>query len=704
VKGPWKLEVGEDGYGVLTLDVPGRPANVLDLDSLDALGVALREALESDVRGLLVRSARPLSFCDGADLQLLCGLADSRDPAVVREAVERGQGVLRELRAFPRPTVALVQGACIGAGLELALHCSWRVAALDDPGTVFQLPQVRLGYAPMWGGCSRAAALLSLPEAVAVAAEGARRTADEALAAGMVDELVPAASLEEAGRRIAKERPSQPRPAPHWSWPGLRHLLLRRVEGEMSRGARGAGPPSLAALACVRRAVEEGEEEGRRAEADAATELLAGPVCGSLLALYRDRQAVRRSALSAGEAHPPFARAGIVGAGSRGGALAWLLASRGIPVRVRDVDWDRLGGALREARARFEEAVAAGRCTEAEARDGMERISATTGWEGFRPADLVVEAVPEGGQAEVLDALADRAGKGAVVVTTTRTQALAELGRGLRPRGKLAGMQILPPVESAPLVEVVQGRETSPEAVDRLRRLVVQLGKLPVLVRDTPGRLVARLLAVYLGEAMALSAEGASPEAVDSALAGFGMREGPFALIDTLGLRAVEGLARELREVWPERVREPVLLPQLLEMGREGREGGAGFYDWKGDGPVLARKALGAAGWAPGQELAEEAIGERLILPMVDEAARALTEGVVGEPREADLAAVLGAGFPPARGGPLRFADSLGLQGIVERLHTLAEEHPNLAPSTALVRHSAKGGFYALSASGRATS
>jgi 3-hydroxyacyl-CoA dehydrogenase len=271
---------------------------------------------------------------------------------------------------------------------------------------------------------------------------------------------------------------------------------------------------------------------------------------------------------------------------------------------------------------------------------------------------------------------------------------VAEIAREARGPERMAGLHFFCPVEKMALVEVVIGPETKQEMVGRLAAFVVELGKVPVPVRDSPGFLVNRLLGVYLGEALSFLAAGADPEDLDEALTSFGMPVGPLELMDMVGLRVAESVAQELYRTWPERMREPRVLRALVGMGRTGKASGAGIYDWDEDGRVFAPEELAAAGWSSGEPVVQEEVRQRLLLPMVDEAARVLEEGIVAAPHEVDLALVLGTGFPRFRGGLLRFADTIGISRIVERLEELSREHPSLGPSDAIRSIATRGGFY----------
>jgi 3-hydroxyacyl-CoA dehydrogenase/enoyl-CoA hydratase/3-hydroxybutyryl-CoA epimerase len=527
---------------------------------------------------------------------------------------------------------------------------------------------------------------------------------------GLVDRAVPEARLTEAARDLA--RAAVRGEGGEAGGGGLARLLLERnpvgrrlVFAQARRATRektgGHYPAPFAAIDVMEIGLAEGMAAGLVAEAEAVGDLAMTPVARNLLWLHRRRERARRP-LPDGTARP-VRRLGILGAGVMGGAIAQVAAWNGIQVRLKDVDHARVAAGLAHAARIVGKARRRGKLPDLEARRLLNRISGTTTYAGFGRVDLVVEAIVEDLDVKrrVLAEVENETGPQAVLATNTSSLRVDDLAAVLgRPRF-FGGLHFFNPVEKMPLVEVVRGKRTGGDALATLHGIAVELGKTPVVVRDGPGFWVNRLLTPYLNEAAFLYAEGVSVETLDGAFERFGLPMGPLALLDEVGLDVAAKVGRVLAQAFPDRMRPHALLHRLEMTGRLGKKSGRGFYVHEGGNREVddgLRQELGLMPAGAGEEpvFDEEYLIARCLYPMVNEAARALDEGIVESPDDGDLALVMGIGWPPFRGGLLRWADEVGLTQIVGRLDEWAVAvDPRFAPSPPLRERARwRGGFY----------
>ncbi len=701
--------VEDDGLATVDFDTPRRKVNVWSRETLDELEEVLAElTARGDLSAIVFRSAKPDSFIAGADLDMLAGVTSGAEATALSR---RGQTVFGRLADLSVPTVAAVHGACVGGGLEFALACSFRVAS-DGDVTRLGFPEVQLGILPAWGGTQRAPRVVGLQEALGLVLTGRLVSGRSAARTGLVDRAVPEARLTEAARELA--RAAVRGEGAEAGGGGLARLLLernpvgrrlvfaraRRTTGEKTGGHY---PAPFMAIDVMEIGLAEGMAAGLVAEAEAVGELATTPAARNLMWLHRRREQARKP-LSYGTARP-VRRLGVLGAGVMGGAIAEVAAWNGIQVRLKDIDHARVAAGLAHAARIVGKARRRGKIPDREARRLLNRISGTTTYAGFGHAEVVVEAIVEDLEVKrrVLAEVEREVDPEAVLATNTSSLRVDDLATVLERPRFFAGLHFFNPVEKMPLVEIVRGGRTADDALATLHGLAIQLGKTPVVVRDGPGFWVNRLLTPYLNEAAFLYAEGVSVEALDGALERFGLPMGPLALLDEVGLDVAAKVGRVLAHAYPDRMRPHALLHRLEMTGRLGKKSGRGFYVHAGgrqrvvDGGLRNELGLAPAG-GDGEEpvFDEEYLVARCLYPMVNEAARALDEGIVDSPDDGDLALVMGIGWPPFRGGLLRWADEVGPGRIVGRLDEWASAvDPRFAPSPALrERGRWRGGFY----------
>jgi len=695
----FRLEVGADRLATLTFDLPGHPANLLTRAVLEELDATVGDlALDRGIGCLVLLSGKPDGFAAGVDPGEITGA----DPVEVEAGARFGQRLLAAWETLPFPTVAAVRGACLGGGAELALASSYLLFS-DRSDVEIGLPEARLGLLPAWGACGRLLRRAGLAAALDLLSTGRAIPPERALALGLADAVLPDAVFLQEVRRFSEvvaDRPRPPRPRRRAGFArrllegtGIgRSLLLAQARARLPAEPASRPPAPLAILDVVRVHLERGEAAGREAEVRALGRLSASGEAADLFHLSRSL-AGRVAPASGGDFRHPRAPA-VVGAGETGGTIARLLVARGeVPVRLLDSDPAVLASALAGAVASFR-----GRTGEAEARRRAGLLRPAVGWAGLARCDLVIEALADDLEAKrrAMAEITARAPAGAILASTSASLPVEEIAEGLPGPERFVGWVFPHPVRSASMVEVVRTRATSAEVVAAVSALARDLGRTPVTVTDGPGFLVGRLLGVATVEALWLLDEGFATGSIDEALVAWGLATGPLRRADEVGLEETARLARRLAAAFPDRFSLPSWFDTLAASGRLGRRSGRGFYRWGEDGRYAEDAALSDfLGLVPHRVVpAPGAVAERIVLAMVNEAARCLAEGVVASPAELDLAMVLGGGVPAERGGLCRWAENQGLDRVIEKLQGLAGVHgPRLEPSPALLAAAARQGF-----------
>jgi 3-hydroxyacyl-CoA dehydrogenase / enoyl-CoA hydratase / 3-hydroxybutyryl-CoA epimerase len=704
------LELDGDGVAWFVFDDPDRKVNVLSsrvMERLDALLGEVEQAVrEGRARAVVVRSGKDGSFIAGANVD---EIASIRDPVEATTQAARGQAVFQRLHELKVPTVAAIDGTCLGGGTELALACDIRIAS-DRPETKIGLPEIRLGIIPGFGGTTRLPRLIGMVAASDLILTGKTVDARRAQKLGLVDERMHASVLARRAREIALSMAGGGRaparskpPLPHrlaQATPLGRQLLVKQARKQVLKQTHGHYPAPLAALAVLLRSAGKPLRQALAIEAEAVGRLVVTPVSKNLIHVFR----LMEGAKKAGPASPARAveRVAVLGAGVMGGGIAQLLAHQGIAVRLKDIDESGLATGLRHARSQFDKLVKRRKLRQREAEDRMAAISPTLEYTGFGTVDLVIEAVVERMDVKksVLREAEAAVPADAVLTTNTSSLSVTEMQDALERPANFAGMHFFNPVHRMPLIEVIRGAQTSDEAVATVFELTLRLGKTPVVVKDGPGFLVNRILTPYLNEAGYLLQEGASIAQVDESLLGFGMPMGPFRLLDEVGLDIARHAGATMHEAFGDRLAPAPALQALEGTDRLGRKNQKGFYVYE-DGrdqhpdPSIYQELESLVG-EERRELSSIDIRDRCIMPMINEAARILEEGIARSPGDVDLAMITGTGFPPFRGGLLRYADRLGCEVVVDRLAGFQREHGERFEPARLLRQKAESGtgFY----------
>jgi 3-hydroxyacyl-CoA dehydrogenase/enoyl-CoA hydratase/3-hydroxybutyryl-CoA epimerase len=654
----------------IEFDQPGSEVNLLDTGTMQELRTIL-ESLQArtDISGVLVTSKKSKIFIAGADIREVESLTD-RGTAFRKS--EEGKDILQRLADLRVPTAAVINGACLGGGFELALACRYRVASFSDAVKI-GLPEVQLGIIPGFGGTVRLPKLVGMIKALPLVLTGKLVGPKEALKLGFVDALFPeetlfdqAVAFLKAASPERKDRSLSLSSRFFERTPIGRALVFRSAKKSVLQKTRGAYPAPLKAIEVMERGCVLDPVIAYRLESAGFAELIGTDVAKNLIKLYHLHERFKKFTWTDLSMRPePVRQCGVIGAGVMGGGLAHLLSDRNIPVRLRDIRPEALGSALREAYRIYSGALRRKKIKPFERARKMSLISAGITEEGLRRCGIVLEAVVEdmSVKQKVFIELGTITGPETILASNTSALSIHEMAKVTTHPERVIGLHFFNPVHRMPLVEVIPAAMTSKETIERTVQFARSLGKLPVVVRDVRGFLVNRILVPYINEAAYLMEEGVSPVALDGITKKFGMPMGPAELIDHIGVDIGHKVARILEEAYGARMKVAPLMDRLKDKGFYGKRVGAGLYRYRGDtmklNPDLDLPKMQRL-------IPDEEMLKRLIYPMVNEASRCLEEHVVAEPGMVDIAMILGTGFPPFR------ADDTGIQSIAEDLSGFA--------------------------------
>lgn len=688
----YTLETHADGIAIVTLDVPGEAVNVLGRQVREEFAVLLdRLSTDQGIRAAVLRSGKTDSWIAGADVTELQGVGSAEEAERLSRS---GQLLLEKLESLRVPVVAAIHGACLGGGLETALACSYRVAA-DDDTTTLGFPEVQLGLIPGAGGTQRLPQIVGLRAALDLILTGKRVRAAAARSMGLVDEAVhPAILLEIAIARAGElaDGSREPSAGRRRNLAALaldenpvgRGVVLRKAREKVVATTHGHMPAPLAALDVIALGYSEGDEHGFREEARRFGELAVSPEARELIYLFFATTALRKDTGVDGAAPEPLPvdKLAVLGAGFMGSGIAGVAAQRGTLVRLKDTDLERVGRGLAVVRELADERLRRGRVNRVQRDDILALVGGTTAYDGFANVDLCIEAVPEdlAIKQQVLREAETALPADAIYASNTSTIPIGSLAEASHRPEQLLGMHFFSPVARMPLLEVIVTPRTGAAATVTAVAYGKRLGKTVIVVNDGPGFYTTRILAVYMNEAGFLLDDGADIAALDAALVDFGFPVGPITLLDEVGLDVAGQVAGVLGEAFGERMPRSRTLEAVLAAGRTGRKGKKGFYQYDAKGKRGAVDASVYELLPTGSQRANyppKEMQRRLVLAMVNEAVRCLEEGILRSPRDGDVGAVFGLGFPPFRGGPFRYVDAVGAAEVERRLWELDTRFPH---------------------------
>jgi 3-hydroxyacyl-CoA dehydrogenase/enoyl-CoA hydratase/3-hydroxybutyryl-CoA epimerase len=654
----WKTETDDAGITWLCLDGAGASANVLSSVVLGELDDLLQPMQENPPRGLVIWSGKDRSFVMGADIKEFSSI---QTPERAYELVRLGQQLFDSVENLDCPTVAAINGVCLGGGLELAMACDYRVV-FDGSKKILGLPEVKLGLHPGFGGTVRTIRICGVRAAMPLMLTGNPIVPAKARAIGLVDKITSAGNWRQDVLEIIGKAPPLRR-APFVDRllnlsllrPALRKVLIKQVRGK----ARREHYPSPYAMIDNWASDGASEDTGYEVEARSFADLMCSSTSRNLVRVFLLQSKLKNQG---NKTASKISHVHVVGAGVMGGDIASWCALRGLTVTLQDREQKYIEPAIERAGKLFAKRI---RDDEKRAETAA-RLEADVNGDGVARADLIIEAIYENLEAkqELYETLQEKMQPGALLATNTSSIKLEDLRTRLRQPTRFIGLHFFNPVALLPLVEVIRCADTDQEALDIGFAFTKAIGKLPLECASSPGFVVNRVLAPYMAEAMHLAEEGVALAEIDGAAEAFGMPVGPVELADSVGLDVALHVSKVLGAAMNRPV--PEALRKMVDDGRLGRKSGHGYYHWK-DGKVVKPVADGSD--VPAD------IEDRLILCMVNEAVACLDDGVVTDPDLLDAGIIFGTGFAPFRGGPLNYAKQRGTTAVVMSLNKLTKVH-----------------------------
>ncbi|MDH3448611.1 MAG: 3-hydroxyacyl-CoA dehydrogenase NAD-binding domain-containing protein [Gammaproteobacteria bacterium] len=647
----WQQHCDEDGILWLILDKKNTDTNVLSVSVLEQLDGLLDEINGSLPKAVIFRSGKAKGFIAGADVKEFLDVTNTQEALIM---IKRGQKLFSRIAALPCPTVALIEGFCMGGGTELALACDYRVA-LDDDATRIGLPEVKLGIHPAYGGVVRATAIINPLKSLELMLSGRGLSARAARSIGLVDSAQPARQIERAARQIALSPPARqqmPLLGKIISLPGIRNLVAGYMKKQVAKKAPRQHYPAPYAILDVWANYCGDNKRMMEEEANSVARLIQGNRVRNLIRVFFLQ--TRLKGLGDKKSFVPR-HVHVIGAGTMGGDIAAWCALRGFSVSLQDREAKYLGNAFRNAHRLFGKRLK----TTAQRNAALDRLIPDINGDGIARADVVIEAIFEDIDAKhaIYREVEARMKPGAVLATNTSSIPLETLATVLKEPDRLVGIHFFNPVAMMPLVEIVKTESSSGEAVEHAIAFTQHIGKLPLPVASSPGFLVNRILMPYLVEAFTLYDEGVAPEAIDKAATDFGMPMGPVELADTVGLDICLSVAQNLSQAFG--IDVPGGLGKFVDAKKLGKKTGSGFYHYKKGKPVKDKDAnLGD----------QKMIQNRLVFRFLNEAVSCLQEGIVADRDLLDAGIIFGTGFAPFRGGPINHSLEEGIESIVQSM------------------------------------
>ncbi|RSD32720.1 fatty acid oxidation complex subunit alpha FadB [Vibrio pectenicida] len=687
------LQVKElhDGIAELSFCSP-KSVNKLDLATLESLDKAL-DALKNHngLKGLLLTSDKD-TFIVGADITEFLGLF-SKPEAELDKWLQFANSVFNKLEDLPVPTLSVLKGHTLGGGCECVLATDIRIG---DKTTSIGLPETKLGIMPGFGGCVRLPRLVGADSAMEIITQGKACRADEALKIGLLDAIVESESLRESALVTLSQAINEKVDWQQRRSQKISALTLSKLEAMMSftmaKGlvAQKAGPHYPAPMKAVI-TIEEGVQSARNEALDIErkyfVQLAKSEEAKSLVGLFLNDQYIKGVAKNAAKAaNKDTQRATVLGAGIMGGGIAYQSALKGVPVLMKDIEQASLDLGMAEASKLLNKRLSHGRIDGFKMAGILASITPSLHYAGIDNSDVIVEAVVENPKikAAVLSEVEQQVSADTVIASNTSTIPINQLAKSLQRPENFCGMHFFNPVHRMPLVEIIRGEKTSDETINRVVAYAAKMGKSPIVVNDCPGFFVNRVLFPYFGGFSMLLRDGADFSKVDQVMESkFGWPMGPAYLLDVVGIDTAHHAQAVMAQGFPERMGKSArdAIDALFDAKKYGQKNGHGFYSYNIDKRGKPKKAFNedvlpilSNVCSKKQDFDDQAIIQRMMIPMINEVVLCLQEKIIASPQEGDMALVYGLGFPPFRGGIFRYLDSFGIAEFV----AMAKQHSDL--------------------------
>ena len=673
----------EDGIANMQYNAENESVNKFDAETNKQFGEAVTALEKADnVKGLIVTSSKGV-FIAGADITEFVG-SFKKPESEIKDWVVNINDAFNRFEDLPFPKVAAINGAALGGGCEMTLVCEYRV--MSDKA-IIGLPETQLGIFPGFGGTVRSTRIIGIDNALELIATGTPKKPLDALKLGLVDATVPADDLQDAAIDLVKKCISG-----ELDWQAKREeklapVKLNQLEQAMAfNSAKGmifakANPKQYPAPAIAIEAIEKHvnlpRDKAIEVEATYFAKAAKTPQAESLVGLFLNDQLVKKLAKQHSKKAHEINEAAVLGAGIMGGGIAYQAASKGLPIIMKDIKSEQLDLGMGEASKLLGKMVERGKMTPAKMGETLSRIRPTLNYGDFAETDIVIEAVVENPNVKraVLKEVEGLVKDDCILASNTSTISITYLAEALERPENFVGMHFFNPVNRMPLVEVIRGEKSSEEAISTTVALATKMGKVPVVVNDCPGFLVNRVLFPYFGAFDLLLKQGADFAHVDKVMEKFGWPMGPAYLIDVVGLDTGVHGAEVMAEGFPDRMKPDYkgAIEHLYENKRLGQKNGIDFYKYEMDKRGKPKKVADEATYellkattdSDKQTFDDQAIIDRTMLAFCNETVRCLEDNIVSTPSEADMAMIMGVGFPPFRGGPCRYIDQMGLDNYL---------------------------------------
>ncbi len=697
----FSLKIDEQNIAWLAIDVPNEKMNTLQAafaDEMKEIFAQLKDT--SGVKGMIIHSLKPDNFVAGADVRMLEACTTASEAEAL---AKQGQELFQQLSDLSYPVVAAIHGPCLGGGLELALACDYRVCT-DSDKTRLGLPEVQLGLLPGSGGTQRLPRLIGLLPSLDLILTGKQLRAKKAKKLGVVDACVPETILLDVAKQLIekgknKGNKKQSTKEKLMSGSGLgRKFVFEQAAKKTNEKTRGNYPATVAILEVIQHGLEKGFAQGQELEAKRFGELVMSSESKALRSIFFATTEMKKE--NGAEAEPAAVnKVGVLGGGLMGAGISHVsVAKAKVPVRIKDVSNDGVLNALNYNYKLFEKQRKRRIISKAGLQSNMLQLSGGIDFTSFNHIDVVIEAVFEDldlKQAMVADIEAN-AKPETIFATNTSSLPIHKIAEKAERPENIVGLHYFSPVEKMPLVEVIPHETTSEATISTVVALAKKQGKTPIVVKDKAGFYVNRILAPYMNEAAHILLANEPIEQLDGALLDFGFPVGPITLLDEVGVDIGAKIMPILVNELGERFKGPDVFDTLLNDGRKGRKSGKGFYTYKGKKKEVDKSVYKLLNLTPESKLSDNDIALRCVLPMLNEAVRCLDDGIIRSPRDGDIGAIFGIGFPPFLGGPFRYMDQFGLKELVEKMNEFASKYGDrYAPCDGLLTRAGEGrNFY----------
>lgn len=723
----FQLESKDGGVTIVRFDVAGESVNTLKVDFAEEFGTLL-EKLEADpdTRAIVVASAKKNSFIAGADIGMLASATTVDDGVRISQ---QAQEAMDRIESFSKPIVAAVHGTCLGGGLEFALACHDRICS-DHKSTRLGLPEVQLGVLPGAGGTQRLPELIGAQQALDLLLTGRQVDARKAKRLGLCSEVVAPAIVEQVAVEKATELADKPRSKKTSglrAWidrldsdelqqmalednPVGRKVLFDQARKHLLKKTRGNYPAPEKILDVVKAGLQRGRKAGLQAEREAFGQLLHTPQAKELMQIFFATQALKKdSGVDSDTAPAAVDRVAVIGAGLMGSGIAYVTIDKtGAHVRLKDRDLKSAGQGLAAVRKIVDDRVKKRRCTPYDADRMMSRVTASADYRSFEYMDVVIEAVFEdlALKHQILKDVETYGDESTIFASNTSSLPITKIADAAARPENVIGMHYFSPVEKMPLLEVIVTPKTSDLVTATCVKLGKDQGKTVIVVNDGVGFYTTRILAPFMNEAAYLVSEGQAVDHIDKALMDFGFPIGPLKLTDEVGIDVGAKVGAIMQEAFGDRMQPPQGFERLVADDRKGRKNERGFYEYGADATkgAVDESVYDVLGIKPERSANAHEMAERCTLQMVGEAVRCLEEGVLRSPRDGDIGAIFGLGFPPFLGGPFRYIDALGAKAVVEKMQALQRRHGGrFAPCQLLIEHAKSGKSFHASTAKKST-